>query len=224
VASASEGTGPLVAPGPPRKLVSDDLPRAVSAISRAFAWHEPWGAWALPAESTREQILTGLVEADLRRRFLPLGECWTIAGACVSLWMPPPSRDASGAFARRRGPAEYAVYGERGEALRAGDDLIARLKPPGEVWYLDTLATEPESMRRGLGARLLDHDLAIRDSRGEAAALDTHTAENVAFYERRGFEVIGSERLPAGGPDLYVMLRPARPARPAGRRSVATAR
>jgi ribosomal protein S18 acetylase RimI-like enzyme len=201
------GSDRLLTLGDPRPLTEDDLPRAVAAIARAFAWHEPWGEWALPDPVTREGTLSALVAEDIRGRFLEHGECWTIGGACVSLWIPSPAGDDSGLFERRRGEAEYAVYEERGEALRAGDEMIARMKPPGDVWYLDTLATEPELMRLGLGARLLDHDLAIRDALGQAVALDTHTAENVAFYERRGFRTIGRDVLPDGGPAIYLMLR-----------------
>lgn len=204
MASASE----LAALGGPRPLEPGDLELAVPAIARAFAWHEPWGEWALPDPADRERILSRLVGDDVRERFLPHGECWTIGGVCVTLWIPPPSTGAADVFARRRGEAEYALYGDRAEDMRAGDDLITALKPAGEHWYLDTIATAPQWHRRGLGARLLDHDLAIRDAAGDACALDTHTAENVAFYERRGFEVIGEGRLPGGGPELFVMHRP----------------
>lgn len=189
--------------GEVRRLAEADLARAALAIARAFAWHEPWGEWALPDPASREQILLGLVEGDLRGRFIEHGECWTIGARAVTLWMPP----GVGAFAARRGEAEYALFGARGEAMRAGDEMIAALKPAEPHWYLDTIATEPAHMRRGLGARLLDHDLAIRDARGDACALDTHTCENVAFYGRRGFEVVARQRLPEGGPELYMMWR-----------------
>lgn len=205
MASGSEPAGGPVESAP-RPLTEADLDRAVPAIVRAFAWHEPWGEWALPDPTSRERILTGLVDDDVRGRFLPRGECWTIGGAAVTLWMPP----GNPAFAARRGPDEYAIYGERAAAMRAGDELISSMKPEVEHWYLDTIATEPESMRLGLGGRLLDHDLEIRDRHGHACALDTHTADNVAFYERRGFEVTDRGGLPGGGPELSMMYRPPR--------------
>jgi ribosomal protein S18 acetylase RimI-like enzyme len=193
------------------RLSAGDLPRAISTIVRAFAWHEPWGEWALPDPGSREERLRRLVEADIRDRFLPRGECWTIdGGACVSLWMPPPSRAGAAAFASRRDDDAYSAYGDRAEAMREGDELITSMKPREEHWYLDTLATDPELMREGLGGALLDHNLAIRDSRGEACALDTHTDENVGFYERRGFEVLGEATLPGNGPRLFMMFRPPR--------------
>lgn len=198
----------LAALGDPRALDLADLARATSSIARAFAWHEPFGEWAMPDPSDREERLSARVEADIRNRFLLEGECWTIGGGCVTLWIPPLSGDGTEALAARRSESDYESFGEMADALRAGDALINSLKPEQAHWFLDTIATAPEYHRRGLGATLLDHDLALRDAAGDACALDTHTADNVSFYERRGFEVTGEGKL---GPDLsvYVMFRPA---------------
>jgi ribosomal protein S18 acetylase RimI-like enzyme len=162
----------------------------------------------MPDPRTRERTLARLVGADIRDRFLPYGEVSTIAGLAVTLWIPPRSHPGGREFGGRRGEAEYAAYGPQEDAMRAGDDLVSRLKPAGDHWYLDTIATDPEWMRRGLAGRLLDHDLARRDAREESSALDTHSAENVRFYESRGFELTAQATLPAGGPDLFVMVRP----------------
>lgn len=201
VSRAETASGP--APQPPRRLRESDLQRAAPAIARAFAWHEPWGEWTLPDPATREEILTGLVEQDLRDRFLSYGECWTIAGVSTTLWMPPGKK----AFERRRGEDVYAVYADRAELVREADRTIAAMKPARPHWYLDTIATEPESMGRGLAARLLDHNLALRDRCGDACALDTHTARNIGFYQRRGFEVVASDKLPESEIDLVMMYR-----------------
>jgi ribosomal protein S18 acetylase RimI-like enzyme len=199
-----------VSAGEPRPLTEADASAAALTAAKAFAWHEPWGAWALPDETTREVTLRGMIEGDIRERFLPLGRASTIDNIAVALWVPPESDPRSAEFGPRRDEDGYAAFGEMGEGLRASDALLAALMPPGDYWYLDTLATNPDHMRRGLGGRLLDHDLAALDAIGAAAALDTHTEENVGFYGRRGFEVAGSGTIPQGGPDLYVMVRPAR--------------
>ena len=210
MASGSEPGSAAAELGPPRRLTEADLATAVPAIARAFAWHEPWGAWVLPDRSSREAILTALIEADIRERFLVAGECWTIGALAVTLWIPPPREPGAELLSRRRSDSDYAVFGDRGDGLREADRRLAALLPDTEHWYLDTIATDPAWRRRGLGARLLDHDLAVRDASGHACALDTHTPENVAFYGRRGFEVIATERMPDGGPELFVMFRPAR--------------
>jgi len=192
----------------PRPLEAADVDRAARVFARAFAWHEPWGDWAMPDPADREERIYAQFHGDLLDRFIPFGECWTIGGAASTMWIPPGVEQ----LASRRSESDYANYGEVADAMRAGDELIAALKPRTEHWYLDTIATDPALHGRGLGGRLLDHDLAIRDACGHACALDTHTAENVGFYARRGFEVIGEGPL---GDDLnvYMMFRP-----PAGRR------
>lgn len=208
MASASDAHGDLAELGDPRPLELSDLPEATRAIARAFAWHEPWGAWAMPETEGREVRLHSLIEADVRERFLPHGECWTIGGASTTLWIPPAGRPGAEVFAHRRGEAEYAYYGDRGDAMRAGDELIASLRPREEHWYLDTIATDPELFGRGLAGRLLAHDLEIRDAAGDVSALDTHTPRQIAFYERHGFEVVGEGQL---SPELSVVMMARQP-------------
>jgi len=189
----------------PRRLEPGDVDRAARVFARAFAWHEPWGDWAMPDRSDREERIYARFRSDLLERFLPHGECWTIgAGIATTMWIPPGVRE----LASRRSESDYATYGELADEMRAGDELIASLKPSSEHWYLDSIATDPDLHGRGLGGRLLDHDLAIRDAAGDACALDTHTPENIGFYGRRGFEVIGEGPLGAGI-DVYMMFRPA---------------
>ena len=188
----------------PRPLEIGDVDRAARVFARAFAWHEPWGDWAMPDPSDREERIYARFHSDLLERFIPFGECWTIdAGTATTMWIPP----AVPQLASRRSEADYASYGAVAGEMRAGDALIASLKPETAHWYLDTIATDPDLHGRGLGGRLLDHDLAIRDAAGHACALDTHTPENIGFYERRGFEVIGSGPL-GEGIDVYMMYRP----------------
>ena len=204
MASDSEVLGEEVAAlGEPRPLELSDLPAATRTIARAFAWYEPWGAWAMPDEEGREERLHALIDADVRERFLPHGECWTIGGACTTLWIPPVGPPGTEMFESRRGETEYASYGDKAEAMRAGDALIRELKPEQPYWYLDTIATEPRLFGNGLAGRLLSHDLAIRDAAGDVTALDTHTPRQVAFYERHGFEIVGEGAL---SPELSVVM------------------
>lgn len=190
----------------PRPLGSADADRAAALIARAFAWHEPWGAWTVPDERVREERLRERFVADIRARFLPHGECRTIGLETVTLWIPPRDRPGAECFDARRSEDDYDSYGDRAPAIRAVDELIRSLRPSEPHWFLDTIATEPELFGRGLAGRLLADDLERRDSVGDLCALDTHTPRQVAFYERHGFGVVGSGE-PAPGLPIVVMVR-----------------
>ena len=45
----------------PRDLTDADAEAAALVAARAFAWHEPWGAWVLPDEGTREGRLREMI-------------------------------------------------------------------------------------------------------------------------------------------------------------------
>jgi len=198
--------GKHVTVDPPRPLEVDDIGPAAALVARAFAWHEPWGEWTMPDPDDREERLRALVEADIRDRFLPHGDCWTIELDTVTLWIPPSDHPGVECFASRRSEDDYASYGDREPAIRAADELIGSLRPQGPHWYLDAIATEPELFGRGLAGRLLAHDLGARDEAGEVCALDTHTPRQIAFYERHGFEIVGRGE-PAPGFPIVVMVR-----------------
>lgn len=190
----------------PRPLGSADAGRAAALIARAFAWHEPWGAWTVPDPGSREELLRERFDADIRARFLPHGDCRTIDLETVTLWIPPRDHPGTECFNARRSEDDYDSYGERATAIRAVDELIRSLRPSEPHWFLDTIATEPALFGRGLAGRLLSDDLERRDRSGDICALDTHTPRQVAFYERHGFTVVGSGE-PASGLPIVVMVR-----------------
>lgn len=197
--------------GRPEPIGPDQIPRAAEIVAAAFADYEPWGEWALPDPATRVETLRALVERDLRERFSVCGEAWILDSAAVAMWIPPEGSEGSAAFESRRDDEALALYGDMAEVIAESDDLISELRPDQPHWYLDTLATDPASFGRGYGTALLDFCLARRDAAADGApcALDTHTRPNVQLYARRGFQVLSETRLPADGPSLWMMLRPA---------------
>jgi ribosomal protein S18 acetylase RimI-like enzyme len=74
-------------------------------------------------------------------------------------------------------------------------EALAPLHPPEPHWYLSTLGVDPREQRRGLGRALLAAWLADVDRDASCAYLETDRPENVAFYERAGFVVLGETRI-----------------------------
>ena len=74
-------------------------------------------------------------------------------------------------------------------------ETLAPLHPPEPHWYLSTLGVDPRQQRRGLGWALLADWLADVDRDASCAYLETDRPENVAFYERAGFVVLGETQI-----------------------------
>lgn len=84
--------------------------------------------------------------------------------------------------------------------------LRALARPDAHV-YLDMIGVLPKHRRQGIATALMEAGHAWADDLGLPVALDTDTEENVAFYARRGYEVMARERLPDSGGELVAMRR-----------------
>ncbi len=98
----------------------------------------------------------------------------------------------------------WRVSARWGEAFAALDGA----HPVEPHWYLSTLGVDPTQQRRGFGTELLRSWLENADRNGEAAYLETDTEENVEFYGRAGFELVGE--LDILGARIWRMWRKAR--------------
>jgi ribosomal protein S18 acetylase RimI-like enzyme len=74
-------------------------------------------------------------------------------------------------------------------------------------WYLFLLVADPEIQRQGVGSALLTEALTHVDEEGVAAYLETQKEDNLAYYRRFGFELIGQLTPTQSGPPLYCMRR-----------------
>jgi GNAT superfamily N-acetyltransferase len=82
----------------------------------------------------------------------------------------------------------------------------------GPHWRLEFYGVEPDAQGTGIGSRLIERGHAAADAAGERIWLETFTAENVAFYERRGYRVVIEGVVPGTPFTLWGLLRQARPA------------
>jgi len=83
-----------------------------------------------------------------------------------------------------------------------------RHDPKDSHWHLGPLAVDAHLQGQGVGSRMMRVFCARMDAAGEDAYLETDKPENVRFYERFGFEVVGQEEV-LGVPNWF-MLRKAR--------------
>jgi ribosomal protein S18 acetylase RimI-like enzyme len=83
-----------------------------------------------------------------------------------------------------------------------------RFHPTDPHWNLETLGIRREAQGGGIGSRLMAPGVARADDAGLPCYLTTAKEQNLAFYERFGFEAT-QEALPLvpGGPTQWGMRR-----------------
>ena len=74
--------------------------------------------------------------------------------------------------------------------------------------HISSLAVLPEKQKQGVGRQLVDHFCNLADSKSLAGYLETDRKENVSYYERFGFELVGEGAIL--NQQNWFMLRPRR--------------
>jgi ribosomal protein S18 acetylase RimI-like enzyme len=86
------------------------------------------------------------------------------------------------------------------------DALEARASRAAPYWHVHMMAVRRDRQGQGVGSALLRRVLEQTVLRtAHAAVLSTHLPENVVFYRRASFEVIGEEQLTPPGADAYTV-------------------
>ncbi len=81
------------------------------------------------------------------------------------------------------------------------------VRPRGRHHYLVFIGVLPECQGQGIGGEMLRylHGIVDADERSLGIGLDTENEANVGYYERFGYERVGTKRI--GEVEVYVMFR-----------------
>ncbi len=194
-----------------RKASRDDARPLGATLARAFA-DDPVMRWLLPAERARVRRLPGLFATELVCLYLPHDEVYTnrdLTGGAI--WAPPGSwRTPAPTFLRALPRLVWTLRGQMAAAVHSVRAIEAA-HPEEPHWYLAVVGTEPRLQHQGIGSALLAPVLARCDRDFVPAYLESSREDNVAFYQRLGFEVTAPIDLPGGGPRVWPMWRDPRP-------------
>jgi GNAT superfamily N-acetyltransferase len=192
-----------------RHASAADLGRASEIVSLAFANDPLWGhAMALPDGDTAHHVEFWrlFVQGALRYPWTWL----TSGGEAISIWIPPGGTEMTPEQAQR---LEELAIGRLGTAADDYLELVSRFDaahPRAEPhYYLSLLGTHPEHRGKGIGMRLLAHDLELIDAEHLPAYLESSNPVNNHRYASVGFEPRGEFCYPGGGPVVTTMWRPA---------------
>jgi GNAT superfamily N-acetyltransferase len=186
-----------------REAAVGDITLAARIAAEGFA-DDPVMCWVFQDETSRSTGLRIAFTGLTRGYFAPASVVHLVDDACVTLWRSPawvdPEPDPDdGDGSSPWTPDVDERFGILGAAMAAAH-------PHEPHWYLNVIATLPSSRGQGLGAAALAPVLAVCDTEGMPAYLESSNPRNMTLYRRHGFEQTGEILLP-DGPSLYPMWR-----------------
>jgi GNAT superfamily N-acetyltransferase len=187
-----------------RRAAPEERDGVAATVAAAFAG-DP--AWAFIFGEEYERLAAHFAGAlfDVR---VASRTVWVIDDlAAVAMWDSPDRSDAVPGYAESVWAEYRSVAGEGAwQRLQIYNEAVAAASPAESYWYLGVLATDPRRRREGLASAVLAPVLDEADRVGLACCLETSTAENRRFYERRGFTEATDIVLP-GGPATWWLRR-----------------
>ena len=181
--------------------VSDEA-SFVAVMTLAFG-ADPAARWTWPDPGQYLRHFPDLVKALGGKALSHGGACHVDSYAGAAMWLPPgvgPDEDELADLLQRTG------HGPVQKDLSALFEQMARYHPQEPHWFLPFIGVDPFRQGQGYGAALMRHALVPCDRDGALAYLESSNPRNIPFYERHGFELLGT--IQAGtSPPIFPMLR-----------------
>jgi GNAT superfamily N-acetyltransferase len=181
--------------------------REASAVLRRAFYNDPLIKYVIPSASQRRVALPWLSYK---------GEIYTttIRVDGVAIWIAPGDTTFSVRRALRSGiylaPLKIGLLG----SARVMTYVVGTRKLYTQVltklqscWYLLGLGVEPSLQGTGVGSALIQPVLARADATGLPCYLNTASGRNLEFYQKHGFVVVSTARVPGNGPNIWAMVR-----------------
>jgi GNAT superfamily N-acetyltransferase len=178
-----------------RDLDSDEIPAAVAVLARGMRDNPIHVAAFGDDPEHRLRALERLFSAlfDVMTAQTPI--CAVDGGEIVGATGIAPARECRPSRGQRlRLTPTMLSFGPRASA-RVGRwfGAWAARDPDEPHSHLGPLAVDAPLQGRGIGAEIMGEYTRRLDEAGELGYLETDRPENVPFYERHGFEVVGEE-------------------------------
>jgi ribosomal protein S18 acetylase RimI-like enzyme len=193
-----------------RSAAKGDVRELAHTLGRAF-FDDPVMMWMLPDAGQRAKGLCTVFAAMTRHQFLPLGtvdfatDATHIAAA--ALWSPPNRWRTTRMTELRMLPAFWRALGSQMKRGQQVDELMRANHPEEPSWHLSVIGSDPTYRGQGYAQALLSHRLERIDAEHAPAYLESTNPDNIAYYQRFGFEVTGELELPDDGPPIWPMWR-----------------
>ncbi|MFZ5755695.1 MAG: GNAT family N-acetyltransferase [Pseudomonadota bacterium] len=198
-----------------RHALVEDIKPLTATLARAFADDGmiDWlcGPRGAVPDGIRDACAAALFEGYLRCLSLPHGMVYTTHDhSGGALWSPPGKWQMGVAAQLRMTPYFLRATGWKRLPTRflAAQKILAA-HPRAPHYYLQVLGVDPSAQGHGWGTQLLKKGLQVADAAGMPCYLETMNETNIPFYQRHGFRLTGSLRLPWSGHGVWFMWRDA---------------
>jgi len=194
-------------------MVEEELSAAIAVSSRAF-FADPFFSYMLPSDAMRRSRMP-IFFRSVYEHMGPRGRIMTVRNDAddvlgVAAWLTTGGYPLPIKVQLRQMPSSLRAFYRRPRALPIGNRYVAALarahrKDP--QWYLMVLCADPPVQRSGVGTMLLEHAFAQVDGEGVGSHLETPRLDNVAYYQRFGYELVETVTPVKDGPPFYAMWR-----------------
>lgn len=193
-----------------RELHGGELRHAIGVLSRGMR-DNPGHIAAFgddPARRQRslERMFAGLFSVMRTLQWLCAVDGTTIVGVTG---IAPPGTCRPSAWQKARMASRIATANP-GSLARVGawQNVWRRHDPDGPHSHFGPLAVDAHVQGRGIGSALMREYTRRLDAAGQPGYLETDKPENVTFYQRHGFVVVG-EAAVLGNPNWFMHRTPA---------------
>jgi ribosomal protein S18 acetylase RimI-like enzyme len=182
--------------------IESDESKVIDALKLAFA-ADPATRWVWPDPQKYLLYFDRFVKAFGGKAFAHKSAHYVENYSGAALWLPPnihPDVDSLLALVQSSGSDDAKKYGHK------VFEKMGSYYPKEPHWYLPLLGIDPLYHRKGLGSALMHYAQVSLDQDSVSVYLESSNPNNIPFYERHGFELLGRIQ-ENSSPPIFLMVR-----------------